>query len=317
MPASPASLRNRLKLRQLALLAELESAGSLHRAAGRLGMSQPAATRLIQELEDLMGASLFERTSRGMAPTAMGHMLMRHASLFLAGLDQVHEEAVALRTGNAGVLRVGFFPGTPPKLVGCAITRLKTETPLMDVHVVEGPNEALLTALREGGLDLVVGRSPAAGESQGLAFESLLQESFSVVCGAGNPQPPATPADLAELIHSPWILPVRSAPLRAGLEALFLGQCGRQPANLVESTSLPLNVALMTAGPYLAVMQSSLAREHAARAELRILIDRLPDLAGLMGIFTLSGQAPTSQALRMIDSLRITSAGLAPSAADR
>ena len=313
MPASSASLRNKLKVRQLALLAELESAGSLHRAADRLGMSQPAASRLIQELEDLMGSSLFERTSRGMTPTDMGRMLMRHASLFLAGLDQVYEQAVALRTGNAGVLRVGFFPGTPPKLVGCAITRLKAETPLMDIHVVEGPNEVLLSALRDGDLNLVVGRSPGAGESEGFEFEFLLKEYFAVVCGARNHEPPATSADLVDLVdlmHFPWILPVRSAPLRTNLEVLFLGQCGRQPTNLIESISLPLNVALMTAGNYLAVMQSSLAREYAAQGELRILIDRLPDLVGLIGIFTRSGEMPTSQARRMIDSLRISSASL-------
>lgn len=310
MPASSASLRNKLKVRQLTLLAELESAGSLHRAANRLGMSQPAASRLIQELEDVMGSSLFERTSRGMTPTDMGRMLMRHASLFLAGLDHVYEEAVALRTGNAGVLRVGFFPGTPPKLVGCAITRLKSETPLIDIHVVEGPNEALLSALREGDLNLVVGRSPAVGESEGFEFELLLKEYFSVVCGAHNHEPPASCADLANLMHFPWILPVRSAPLRTNIEVLFLGQCGRQPTNLIESTSLPLNVALMTAGNYLAVMQTSLAKEYVAQGELRILIERLPDLAGLIGVFTRSGEMPASQAQRMIDSLRISSADL-------
>ena len=311
MPASSASLRNKLKLRQLALLAELESAGSLHRAADRLGMSQPAASRLIQELEDLMGSSLFERTSRGMTPTDMGRMLMRHASLFLAGLDHVYEEAVALRTGNAGVLRVGLFPGTPPRLMGAAITRLKSETPLMDVHVVEGPNDQLLASLRDGDLNLVVGRSPGAGESEGFEFEFLLKEYFSVVCGADNQQPPAAPADLADLVHFPWILPVRSSPLRTNLEGLFLGQCGRQPANLIESTSLPLNVALMIAGDYLAVMQTSLAREHVARGELRILMKRLPDLVGLIGIFTRSGETPVSQVLRMTDSLRLAGAELA------
>lgn len=311
MPTSPASLRNKLKLRQLALLAELESAGSLHRAADRLGMSQPAASRLVHELEDLMGASLFERTSRGMTPTDMGRMLMRHASMFLAGIDHVYEEAVALRTGNAGVLRIGLFPGAPPALIAAAITSLKRETPLMDVQLVEGPNETLLSALREGGVNMVVGRSPAGGESEGFEFELLLKEYFSVVCGAANAEPPAAPAGLAALVDHPWILPVRSAPLRTNLEVLFLGQCGRQPANLIESICIPANVALMVAGNYLAVMQRSLARQHAARGELRILIEQLPDLAGPIGIFTRSGEGHPSQVRRMTDALRAAGAGFA------
>jgi molybdenum-dependent DNA-binding transcriptional regulator ModE len=95
------TLRNRLKLRQMHLLATLADAPSLHKAAARLGMSQPAATRLLQELEETMGGPLFERTGRGLAPTDMGRLLMRHAQLLVAGIDQVYEEALALRTGDA------------------------------------------------------------------------------------------------------------------------------------------------------------------------------------------------------------------------
>ena len=304
MISSAAALRNKLKLRQLALLAELEAAGTLHKAADRLGMSQPAATRLIQELEDLMGASLFDRTSRGMAPTDMGRLLIRYASMVLAGIDHVYQEAAALRSGNAGILRVGLFPGAPPMLLANAIARLKRETPQMDVELVDGPNDVLLSALREGGLHMVVGRAPTGSDMEAFAFELLFTERFSVVCAADNAAPPQASPDLASLADCPWVLPTPGSPLRANLDVQFLSQCGRLPPNLIES-SIPASVSLVKACDCVAVVPSWLARDEQGSRGLRILIERLPNLAGPIGIITRAGEAPPSQLARMSEALRL------------
>ncbi|HSV81843.1 MAG TPA: LysR substrate-binding domain-containing protein [Ramlibacter sp.] len=314
MQSSSAALRNKLKLRQLALLAELEQAGTLHKAADRLGMSQPAATRLIHELEELMGASLFERTSRGMAPTDMGRLLIRHAAMVLAGIDHVYQEAVALRSGNAGILRAGLFPGVPPRLVAAAITQVKRESPRMDVQLVEGANDRLLAALREGDLNIVVGRAPAGEDSQAFAFELLFTEYFSVVCAA-NGEPPAT-ADLAALVDHPWVLPSPGSALRSSLDVQFLSRCGRLPPNLIEASVSPTVVALLNAGNYLAVMPSLQARDYAAGRQLRIVIPRLAHLAGPIGTITRAGEAQSSQALRLVEALRAASEPLNHAAGD-
>lgn len=220
MAVSATALRNRLKLRQLVLLAELEAEGSLHKASRKLGMSQPAATRLVHELEDLMGDSLFERTSRGMVPTDMGRLLMRHASMVLAGIEHVYQEAAELRSGNAGVLRLGMFPGAPPKLVADAVIGLKRAAPQMEIKLVQGNNDALLDELRGGKLDLVVGRAPAASMKAAYDFELLYNEHFSVVSGASMPAPTA-PCGLEKLIDLPWILPLAGTTLRSNLDLLF------------------------------------------------------------------------------------------------
>lgn len=314
MVLSPASLRNKLKLRQLALLAELESAGTLHKAADRLGMSQPAATRLIHELEELMGASLFERTSRGMSPTGMGHLLIRHASMFLAGIDHVYHEAAAMRDGNAGVLRVGLFPGAPPMLLAHAIAQLKRETPQMDIELADGPNEALLSGLRDAALHLVVGRAPAGRGVEDFDFELLFTESFSVVCAGHGAAVPAGPHDLASLVDRPWILPFPPSALRANLDVLFLSQCGRLPTNLIESVSIPANVALMKTAGCLTVMPQWAARDYAALGQLRILVEDIAHLAGPIGIVTRSGEPRPSHVWRLVQALR--AAGQAFAAGD-
>jgi len=304
MVASPASLRNKLKLRQLALLAELDASGSLHKAADRLGMSQPAATRLVHELEELMGASLFERTSRGMAPTDLGRLLIRHASMVLAGIDHVYQEAMALRSGNAGMLRAGLFPGAPPKLLAAAITELKRATPQMDVQLVDGPNAELLDALREGRLDLVLGRAPAGPGAEAFAFELLFSESFSVVCAASEPRPVSPQGGLGAMVDHPWVLPPPGSALRSNLDVQFLSQCGRLPPDLIETVSIRTSVALVEGGGRLAVMPSLMAREYQASGQLRILIPRLSNLAGPIGIISRAGEGQSSQALRLVEALR-------------
>ncbi len=307
---SSAALRNRLKFRQLALLAELEAVGSLHKAAERLGMSQPAATRLVHELEALMGASLFERTHRGMTPTDMGRLLMRHASVLLAGIDHVWQEAAALRSGSAGLLRIGMNAGAPPAPVADAILGLKRETPRMEVRVEQGSNEALLDDLREGRLDLVVGRAPAGGGQEAFDFELLYQEHFPVVCG---PQVvvPAGPREFESLIDLPWILPLGNTALRRNMELLFLGRCGRLPDDVVEAVTSPLLVQLVASGGRVAAVPGWLAREHAGGGQMCVLIERLPGVTGPIGITRRAGEVATAHAARFADALRKSCAPVA------
>lgn len=305
MISSSAELRNHLKLRQLTLLASLGETGSLHKAAERCGMSQPAATRLIHELEELMGVQLFERTSRGMVPTDMGRLLIRHASMFLAGIDHVYHEAIALKSGNAGNLRLGVMSGAPPQLVANAIALVKLETPRMDIQVVDGANEFLLAGLHDGSVNIVVGRAPAAGRATA-TFELLFVEHFSVVCGPSSDISKPV-SGLGALLDQLWILPLPGTALRANLDVHFLSQCGRLPQDVIESTSIAANVALIELTGRVAVMPRSLAREHRSRGQVRVLIDKLADLTGPIGILTRMGETPATHILRMAEALRTAS----------
>src|SRR5690606_24918347 len=95
-PTPLQALRSRLKMRQLLLLNALGETGNLHRSAARLGMTQPAATKLLQDLEAAAGVQLFERSRRGMAATLHGEAMIRFANSLLAELDAVGTELRAL-----------------------------------------------------------------------------------------------------------------------------------------------------------------------------------------------------------------------------
>ena len=96
-------IRARLKTRQLLLLMALEEEGNIHRAAQVLNMTQPAASKLLKELEDMLGVPLFDRLPRGMRATWYGETMIRHARMALASLSQAHDEIEARDIDNVAV----------------------------------------------------------------------------------------------------------------------------------------------------------------------------------------------------------------------
>jgi DNA-binding transcriptional LysR family regulator len=311
MPDSLASLRNRLKLRQLVLMAALGETGSLHKASERVGMSQPSATRLLHELEVLMGGSLFERTNRGMVPNDMGRALIRRAAVILAGIEQVYEETVAIREGSAGSLRIGLVPTTPARLVSEAVSALKAETPQLEIQLVVSANASLIAGVREGSLSLAVGRAPADDTVGKVSFEWLYNEQFSVVCGPRHPLArKRQPYTLDSLVDWPWILPLPDTVVRKSIDVLFLSKAGRLPTDLVESASIASNVRMLADSERVAIMPRLVAREHMANGLLRQLVEAVPNLTGPIGMMTPSGEPVPRHVQRLVEALRTASQAL-------
>ena len=122
MPNSmPWFLRARLKTRQLMLLIAIGDEGNIHRAAEILNMSQPAASKLLKDLEDVLGISLFERLPRGMRATWYGETMIRHARIALSSLSQAGSELEALKTGRFGEVSVGAITGPALSLLPQAV----------------------------------------------------------------------------------------------------------------------------------------------------------------------------------------------------
>ncbi|WP_444880594.1 LysR family transcriptional regulator, partial [Delftia acidovorans] len=110
-PVLHRSLLNRLRYKHLHMLVALGSSLNLHRASLSLAMSQPAATRMLREIEDMFGCQLFERLPRGMRPTALGAQLVRFAEASLNSLDRCAEDLAARRQGGYGYLSIGTIMG--------------------------------------------------------------------------------------------------------------------------------------------------------------------------------------------------------------
>ena len=296
--------RSRLRMRHLRLLVAIDEQRTLHRAAARVAMTQPAATRLLGELERQLGLRLFDRSPRGMTPTAYGRALVRHAHSVLATLGHARDELAALRQGVDGLVRVGVLLVAASVLVPEAVIRFKARHPRLTVQLRDGMSAELVAALRRGELDLIVGRSTADIDGAGLMLESFYEEPMAVAVRVTHPLARRRTLALAALVDETWVLPPPEAAYRRRLDAAFRQLGLEPPVRRVESLSWPVNRMLATETDMLVVMPGEVARREARQGRVRVLPVALPPPSGPVGMVTAAGRTVSPAAAAFADALR-------------
>src|SRR6266702_3782550 len=153
MTPSLNSIVSRLHLKQLRLLIALGDHGSLLKAAKQVALTQPGASKALQEIETTFGTALFNRTNRGLEPNEVGHCVIRYARLIHTDLAHLREEIVGILRGHGGRVAVGVIMGAVPLLTD-AISALVERHPEMSVEIVEDTSATLLSQIDAGRLDL-------------------------------------------------------------------------------------------------------------------------------------------------------------------
>lgn len=300
-------LRSRLKMRQILLLVALDEHRNIHKAADKVSMTQPAATRLLGDLERLLGVQLFDRSTRGVQPNAYGVSLIRHSRMMLVTLDHARDEINAISSGTTGRTCVGALLVAAPTLVPRGLVRFKKRHPNHTVLVREGTTSILVPALWRGELDLVVGRASSDLDSKGLKFEALYDEPMCVVARIGHPLGRSRRAlKLAALALEQWILPTPDAVYRRRLDDAFRQAGVEPPRCIVESLSILTNMMLVQETDMLAVMPGRVAEHYAEMNEIQILPVKPPALSGPVGVITLLGRPLTPAATDLVQALRET-----------
>jgi DNA-binding transcriptional LysR family regulator len=293
------SLANRLTLRQLRAVIAVGEAESLVGAAAKLNLTQSAVTKALKEAEAAAGVTLFERSNRGVAATAYGDALLRHAKLVMAQLAHASGELADLKDGTGGRVIVGTLLVASARILPDAIMLLHRERPKLTVVVVEGTNDLLMPALRVGEIDLVVGRLPEFRQREGVVQEALLHDGASVVVRTGHPLARRRNLKLADLAKFPWILPRMETTLRRQIDKDFRDAGLEPPAHAIESVSLLTNRRLLLDGDYVSVWPRQVAREDHEQRRIVLLPLKLPSTIGPIGITTRAHArlSPAAQAL--------------------
>lgn len=252
-------LLSRLKLRQLRLLTAVADEGTVLKGAQALNIAQPAATKTIKELEEALGVQLFERSSRGMTPTDSGEVMIKHAKLILAQLRHASEELQSLGEGLSGRVYVGTLLAASPTLLPRAMTLLRQRRPGIAVTVTEGTIDRLMSGLRTGDIDIVLGRLPEYREREGLEQEVLYLDSISIVASKDHPLANKRNLELADLVDQAWIMPPPQTSLRRQLDYAFRREDIDPPAHVVESVSILANHSLLVNSDMIAAMPHQVA----------------------------------------------------------
>lgn len=202
--ASLATQLRRLKPVQLWLLAELNKAGALGLAAARVGIAQPAASRLLADMETMLGLTLHERQGRGLQLTEVGRALARRAARIEIELADAARDLAESATGRAGVVRVGAVTGPALSLVMPTLIAVQSDLPDFRAEVTVATSVTLCELLREGRLDFALAR-PSPGESQ-LEAHVLATEPLSLVVRRGHPLLVRPILSLDDLLAFDWVM---------------------------------------------------------------------------------------------------------------
>ena len=260
--AAERRLQGRVRGRHLALVVALDTHRSLRRAAAEIALTQPAATKLLRDLEDALGAPLFERHAWGMSPTPCGETLVRYARGMLNDLAEAAAAIAAQRSGARGSLRAGGVTGSVPRFLAPAIGALHDAHPGVRVYALVNTSEVLVAALRRGELDVAVAPRPPDDDLDGIDTRPLGDEPLTVVARASHPCARRRRVDLASLGDATWIVPPAGGPLRRDFDALHASANLRPPADLIETVSIVATLALLQRSDAVSLLPEGLARHY-------------------------------------------------------
>ena len=218
--------------RRLAVIAGLWETRNMPSVARDFGITQPAISVALKDLERGLGVALFERKSSRLVPTAAGGIVAFHFKRVLAELRHIVPDLAA----SEGVLQGSVHVGAPPlgrlEILPAAIASLVAQHPQLHVVVVERPCDALAAPLRSGDIDFVLG--PLASEDNAVHLEQrvLFNEGIAVIARAGHPLADIPIVGFDALSRAIWALPRRGTSFREMLDRFFVdaGQVPPTPA---------------------------------------------------------------------------------------
>jgi len=258
-------LDQRLKLRQLRIVAAVARQGSLLKASQTLGLTQPAVTKALREVEELLELRLFDRHARGVTANAYGQVLAEAGQRVLDMLRDAETAFDQIEGRAGGSVAIGALPTAAAGIMPQVVHRLRVEAPDIAINVIEGRTDELMSALALGDIDLVVGRlyPPRRDDTQFVRL-ALYEEPMALIVGAQHPLATASLVDAASLAPFDLSLPAASFRIREETEAFLVTygltlKLGATTTSLMLLRELLLSTTLVTAMPAL-MLGGDLAR---------------------------------------------------------
>lgn len=257
-----------MELRQVHHFLAVVRHRNLGRAAAELNISQPALSKSIRRLEQLLQAKLIERHPRGVEPTDFGKALAAHAELIAVEVSHTMSTISALREARQGHITVGAAPGSSTDLLPRATSALLRKHSDLRMTVIGGLSDTLLDSLSQGALDFMISGLSGLAPSANLVHEKLFTDRVTVVARAGHALAREARLDPGHLAQQKWILPNPNVLTRQQLEAFFRKQNLAPPEVVIETNSVSHIMAVLRYSNLLGFMPQQLIEFSGAAGEL-------------------------------------------------
>lgn len=260
------------------LHAAVATAEELHfgRAAVRLGITQPALSQQIAQLEELLGARLFDRAPR-VAPTAAGRVFVERARAILGQLAEAETEVRALATRARQRIRLGYLEYWNPPFIAAALRALRASDPPVVVETRNLYTQEVLAGLRERTLELGFVHLPLDPPDDTLAIRPLVEGHWAFVLPRAHRLARRASLRLADLEGEPLIIFDRTVnpPLHAWLLGRFAE--ARLAPRIVYATTQPqIGLDLVREGVGLFIIGSYVVRALPRGLVTRPVVDLPP-----------------------------------------
>ncbi|MDH2327245.1 LysR family transcriptional regulator [Cereibacter sp. SYSU M97828] len=290
-----------MDVRDLAYLHAIIREGSVVAAAGVVGRTPPALTKAVRRLEDQLGATLFTRVGRGVAPTEAALFLAERTTGLVEQFDIIRRQVKEVSDGQHGYIRLGVAATMAAIFLPSFLRRLTSAHPELRVSVVNGMNDVLHDALRAGEIDMVLGvieRSDLAVTDHHV----LAEDRVRIVSSTQHPLQGRN-VELAEVLAQKWVLPSRRVAMRQWFDASFIARGLTPPEPHVETSSIAILEELIAGTDYLSFISG-------LKMDLPTLRDRIAPLEIADFIMTREIGATWMRAPSLPPSLKLALAAL-------
>ena len=248
-------LIRRLTMRHLRLLVTLYDMGGVSRTARLLHVTQPAVSKTVRDLRDIVGDALFEATGEGLQWTPAGQVVVQRARAILRNVDDLERDTQRAKLGTRERFAIGTTRVAEAAVSGTLPAALLKDGMLVSLH--RGTREHMLAELERKALDVVFGRCDAGFRRAEFEYHPIYRDRFVVVCGRGHPWWRKRSASLAALATQEWILPPPGTFAHHVFEQAFLSDNLAPPQASVLSMLGLNDLTMMTSHPLLALFHES------------------------------------------------------------
>jgi DNA-binding transcriptional LysR family regulator len=307
-------LPRRLKMSELRVFVAVLEHGSFRKAAAVLHLTQPAVTKAIAGLEQMLGVALFDRASDGVVPTAHGLSFAPRAVAVFEELRRAAQELSLVSRGERGTLRVGVLPMPAIPFLPVAIGRMMEARPDVFVTVYEGREAELLDRLQKRDIEVAILRLALVSPAENMRVERLFDEQLCVIAAREHPLAAVRKPTWPQLLRERWVMPPADCYFyehvlrtldRAGLP---------MPKHVIESFSINIQFGMtLHAGMLSFGMRSQV--EFAPGKELLVRLPiELPAPATMVAAVSLRSHAPSPLAEQLVAHIRALAGAARPDA---
>src|SRR5882757_9285788 len=263
----------RLKFRDLQVFFTVVHCGSMAKAANELGLTQPAVSEIVAGLELMFSVRLFDRNPRGVEPTIYARALLKRGRAAFDELRQGIKDIDFLSDPKAGELKIGCPASVLGGTLSLAVESFCRQYPRVVLHFdeVTSPGRDFPT-LREREHDFILARiaRPLIDEED-LDVEILFQDSLIIAADLRSEWARRRKIDAAELVDASWILTAPHTSVYLSVTEAFRDRGLAMPKIGLMALSGHLRMSLLSRGPFVTALPSSLLRFNAAKFALKVL----------------------------------------------